>query len=132
MLALPLSQTCIGMKRLHSHSIIISVPQFGYKHRCSGLTHSYRGVFAELTQRGEGLFVGFPDSVNHLLCVWAQCVALCAFLLFIFFLLLIPVIPYRCTDRKTTKISADGFCQVKIHQAVIKWIKVLIELLYYS
>jgi len=91
------------------HSIIISFPQFGYKHRCSGLTHSYRGVFAELTQRGEGLFVGFPDSVNHLLCVWAQCVALCAFLLFIFFLLLIPVIPYRCTDRKTTKISADGF-----------------------
>lgn len=73
----------------------------------AGLTHSYRGVFAELTQRGEGLFVGFPDSVNHLLCVWAQRVALCAFLLFIFFLLLIPVVPYRCTDRKTTQISAD-------------------------
>lgn len=67
----------------------------------STLTCSYRGVFPELTQRGERLLVGFPDSVNHLLCVWAQGVAFCAFLLFLFFLFLIPVIPHRYTDKKT-------------------------------
>ena len=56
---------------------------------------SHRGVFAQLTERGESLLMGLADTFDHLLGLGTQHVDLSTLWLLLLLLLLVPVVPHR-------------------------------------
>lgn len=62
-------------------------------------SHTYRSVFAQLAESGEGFLVRLAHLLDELPCLGCQRVALGALWPRGFLLLLIPVIPHSCGGR---------------------------------